>query len=147
MFKQRLIMTKKTQTSIWFIYRYKYAGFFVILFYQFIDVWLQIGRASFTDYSKATRVRKFYTAYTGVVETNNLYPAPLSHLYMHRHSCMCNFLAGLHICHVNKERTHTAVVLFHICLQYTLLYSYNAHLLSTPATFKTQKDIIYKLHR
>ena len=80
-------------------------------------------------------------------ETNNLYPAPLSHLYMHRHSCMCNFLAGLHICHVNKERTHTAVVLFHICLQYTLLYSYNAHLLSTPATFKTQKDIIYKLHR
>jgi len=29
-----------------------------------------LGRASFTDYSKATRVRKFYTAYTGVVETN-----------------------------------------------------------------------------
>ena len=28
------------------------------------------GRASFTDYSKATRVREFYTAYTGVVETN-----------------------------------------------------------------------------
>ena len=26
--------------------------------------------SSFTDHSKATRVRKFYTAYTGVVETN-----------------------------------------------------------------------------
>jgi len=31
-----------------------------------------VDRASFTDYSKATRVRKFYTAYTGVVETNNI---------------------------------------------------------------------------
>ena len=30
----------------------------------------RIGRASFTDYSKATRVRKLYTAYKGVVETN-----------------------------------------------------------------------------
>ena len=32
----------------------------------------KLGRGSFTDYSKATRVRKFYTAYTGVVETNFL---------------------------------------------------------------------------
>jgi len=32
------------------------------------------GRASFTDYSKATRVRMFSTVYTGVVETN--YPTP-----------------------------------------------------------------------
>jgi len=31
-----------------------------------------LGRSSFTDYSKATWVRKFYTAYTGVVETNNI---------------------------------------------------------------------------
>jgi len=29
-------------------------------------------RASFTDYNKATWVRKFYTAYTGVLETNYL---------------------------------------------------------------------------
>jgi len=29
-------------------------------------------RASFTDCSKATRVRKFYMANTGVVETNNI---------------------------------------------------------------------------
>jgi len=29
--------------------------------------------ASFTDYSKATRVRKFSTAYTGVAETNFLH--------------------------------------------------------------------------
>ena len=30
----------------------------------------ELARASFTYYSKATRVRKFYTAYTGVIETN-----------------------------------------------------------------------------
>jgi len=30
----------------------------------------KVNRASFTDYSKVTRVRKFVTAYTGVVETN-----------------------------------------------------------------------------
>ena len=30
----------------------------------------KLSRASFTDYSKATRVIKFYMAYTGVVETN-----------------------------------------------------------------------------
>ena len=29
--------------------------------------------ASFRDYSKATRVKKFYTAYTGVVETNDTF--------------------------------------------------------------------------
>ena len=33
---------------------------------------LVVGRASFTDYSKATLARMFYTAYTGVVETNYL---------------------------------------------------------------------------
>ena len=32
---------------------------------------------SFTDYSKTTRVRMFYTAYTGVVETNNTLWWPL----------------------------------------------------------------------
>jgi len=36
---------------------------------------LTLGRASFTDYSKATRVRKFYTAYTGVVETKSSLPS------------------------------------------------------------------------
>jgi len=30
----------------------------------------KLDRAPFTDYNKATRVRKFYTAYTGVVKTN-----------------------------------------------------------------------------
>jgi len=30
------------------------------------------GRASLTDYSKANRVRKFYTTYTGVVATYTL---------------------------------------------------------------------------
>jgi len=28
---------------------------------------------SFTNYSKAARVRMFYTAYTGVVDTNYIY--------------------------------------------------------------------------
>ena len=37
-----------------------------------ITVVCKLYRASFTDYNKATRVRKFYTAYTGVVETDNL---------------------------------------------------------------------------
>ena len=32
-----------------------------------------LGRVSFTDYSKATQVRKLYTAYTGMVETNILH--------------------------------------------------------------------------
>jgi len=35
-----------------------------------------IGRASFTDYSKATRVSKFYTAYTRLVES--YYPTCVS---------------------------------------------------------------------
>ena len=33
--------------------------------------WLTV-QSLFTEYSKATRVRKLYTAYTGVVETNYL---------------------------------------------------------------------------
>ena len=32
--------------------------------------YITLDSASFTDYSKANRVRKFYTAYTVVVETN-----------------------------------------------------------------------------
>ena len=36
-----------------------------------------LGRASFTDYSKATRVRKFYLAWTGVKDTNTITCFPL----------------------------------------------------------------------
>ena len=37
----------------------------------------KLDRASFTDYSKATRVRKFNTAYTGVVEINFSHEIPV----------------------------------------------------------------------
>jgi len=37
-------------------------------------------RASFTDYSKATQVRKFYPACTGVMDTNNITPQHVNDL-------------------------------------------------------------------
>ena len=36
---------------------------------NFLILVASLGTASFTDYSKATRVRKFYPAWTGVMET------------------------------------------------------------------------------
>jgi len=49
----------------------------------------KLGRASFTDYSKATRVRKFYTANTGVIETNFLPYVALTFIYSR--SCIAHY--------------------------------------------------------
>jgi len=62
-----------------------------------VSVNCKLGRASFIDYSKATRVRKFYTAYIGLIETNFIL---ISLTAIHLDFALIQNEKSIHICNM-----------------------------------------------
>ena len=63
------VTTKNVSKFVLELFHYWVNGVISNIFLHTMLGYCYLGRASITDYSKATRVRRFYTAYTGEVET------------------------------------------------------------------------------